>query len=73
MLMAQELQYAMSTPELTDEALGNEIYLAMQEMMVPVIEMFAGTPSITPPIAYPCDSPKVVILKILPNDDPAIT
>ena len=42
MLMAQELQYAMSTPELTDEALGNEIYLAMQEMMVPVIEMFAG-------------------------------
>ena len=42
MLMAQELQYAMSTPELTDEALGNEIYLAMQQMMIPVIEMFAG-------------------------------
>lgn len=42
MLMAQELQYAMSTPELTDESLGNEIYQAMQEMMVPVVEMFAG-------------------------------
>ena len=42
MLMAQELQYAMSTPELTDEALGNEVYLAMQQMMVPVVEMFAG-------------------------------
>ena len=40
--MAQELQYAMSSPELTDEALGNEIYHAMQEMMVPVVEMFTG-------------------------------
>lgn len=40
--MAQELQYAMSSPELTDEALGNEIYLAMQEMIVPVVEMFTG-------------------------------
>ena len=32
----------MSSPELTDEALGNEIYHAMQEMMVPVVEMFTG-------------------------------
>ena len=40
--MAQELQFAMSSPELSDEALGNEIYHAMQEMMVPVVEMFTG-------------------------------
>ena len=28
----------------------------------------AGQPSITPPIAEPCDSPKVVSVKIFPNE-----
>ena len=32
----------------------------------------AGHPSITPPRAFPCDSPKDEILKILPNEFPAI-
>jgi hypothetical protein len=32
----------------------------------------AGHPSITPPIAVPWDSPKVVSLKIEPNAFPAI-
>jgi hypothetical protein len=31
-----------------------------------------GTPSITPPIALPCDSPNVVKRKIVPIEFPAI-
>ena len=35
-------------------------------------EMPAGHPSTTAPIAFPCDSPQVVTLKIVPKDEPAI-
>ena len=38
--------------------------------VVVLTDMFGGTPSITPPIPFPWDSPKDVSLKIFPKELP---